>query len=160
MIRGQPGPAATVLIRVEWPQGDYLTLRQDSLDRSLRLESVVSQPEPLPCELGVVLGAADERGRGLPAALLIRRPTFPGCLVDAKLIGVLRLASPAGTQSLVIAAALADPGNAARSDLESLDEDLRQRLVELARGSSSGRAAPNGSPGSGPSPPPASVEDV
>lgn len=134
--RAAPAPPvrspAHVLARVEVPQGDHCTYRWEPLERALCLEAVVSQPEPLPCELAVLPDTAGEDGRPLPVALLLSVPTLPGCLVPARVVAALQIDGRDGSRYLAVAAAADDPAQAHRTGLADLDEGLRQQLEDLA----------------------------
>ena len=92
-LNGSNGRTRTFEVQVELPSGPYNDYVYDAKRRAFRLQAVVSPEHSLPADCGALVGTMGSDGRPLAALLLVSGPTVPGCLVDARVLGGVELAS-------------------------------------------------------------------
>ncbi len=116
---------------IEIPKGgrNKYELNQETgyieLDR--RLFAAVSYP----VEYGFVMGTRTEEGEELDAMVAVSEPTFPGCVVPIRVIGMLEMYDEDEPNHKIVGVPLADP---AWSDLEEIDQlpgDLAQEITHF-----------------------------
>jgi inorganic pyrophosphatase len=109
---------ATVIARVEIPKGSRNKYEMDPLHGGIRLERVLYSPLHYPADYGFVEGTAAEDGDHLDVLIFTYEPTFPGCLVEVKPIGVLDMRDEKGRDQKVLAVPIGDPRFAEVRELE------------------------------------------
>ena len=87
----------------------------------LRLNRVLYSAVHYPADYGIVEGTRDEDGASLDALILISEPTFPGCHVPVRLIGVLETHDRRGVDHKLLCVPLGDPRFNSVHDLLDLD---------------------------------------
>lgn len=130
-------------IRVEATSGPYNEYRYDSGRRAFRLEAVVRPEQTPPADLGAIEGTLGTDGRPLAAILIVERPTMPGCLVEARLLGGVE---PPGGETRIVAVPHADPAFADAADCASLMPETREAVERFVAETASSAAFPGGRP--------------
>lgn len=87
----------------------------------LRLDRVLYSPLFYPWDYGFIPSTRYIDGDPIDALVLISHPTFPGCLVECKPIGVLEMTDEKGPDEKLLCVALKDPRFGNRSSLEDLN---------------------------------------
>jgi inorganic pyrophosphatase len=102
-------PATQPVALVEIPKGSRNKYEYDEgfgrvmLDRTLRSSLVY------PCDYGFLLDTLGGDGDPLDVLVLLDEPTFPGCHIHARPIGVLRLRDEKGQDDKVLCVPATDP---------------------------------------------------
>jgi inorganic pyrophosphatase len=106
-----PGPECprVVTMIVEIPKNSSNKFEYDPVARTFRLDRALYSPMHYPAEYGFVPGTIAEDGDPLDVVCLIDHPTFTGCLIEVRPIGVLDLIDQTTTDRKVIAVPLKDP---------------------------------------------------
>ncbi len=106
-----PGPECPRVVRmvVEIPKNSSNKFEYDPVARTFRLDRPLYSPMHYPADYGFVPGTIAEDGDPLDVLCLIDHPTFTGCLIDVRPIGVLDLVDQTTTDHKIIAAPLKDP---------------------------------------------------
>jgi inorganic pyrophosphatase len=73
-----------------------------------------------PFDYGFVPSTLAEDGDPVDAVVMIAQPTFPGCLVRARLVGVMDMEDEAGRDEKVICVPFRDPRTAHISDIKDI----------------------------------------
>ena len=81
-----------------------------------------------PCDYGFIEGSLAEDGDPLDVLVVIAEPTFPGCVVRARPVGVLDMADEKGHDYKILAVAHDDPRWEGTTRLEDLSP---HRLLEI-----------------------------
>jgi inorganic pyrophosphatase len=79
----------TIDVVVETPKGSRCKFSFDEEQRSFRLKSILPTGASFPYDFGFIPGTKAGDGDPLDVLLLVDAPTFTGCIVEARLIGVL-----------------------------------------------------------------------
>ena len=84
-----PMDSEPVIALVEVPKGSRNKYEHDEASGHLRLDRVLYSPLHYPADYGFILGTLAEDGDHLDALIVTYEPTFPGCLVPVRPVGVL-----------------------------------------------------------------------
>ena len=106
-----PGPNSPRVVRmiVEIPKNSSNKYEYDPVNRVFRLDRPLYSPMHYPADYGFVPGTIAEGGDPLDVLCLIDHPTFTGCLIDVRPIGVLDLVDQTTTDHKIIAVPVKDP---------------------------------------------------
>lgn len=84
--------SAVIEVVVEVPRGSRNRYRYDHERQTIRLDRRIFSATTYPADCGFVAGTMTDDGRPLDAIVLAVEPTFPGCHVDARPVGILMMA--------------------------------------------------------------------
>ena len=85
-----------------------------------------------PCDFGFVPQTLAEDGDAIDVALLIDEPTFPGCLVRARILGAIGLRKNGQQNDRLLACPISLPGSASTWDeVRSLEDVSPRRIREI-----------------------------
>jgi inorganic pyrophosphatase len=107
-------------IVVEVPRGSGNKYEMDPATGVIRLDRPLSPALRYPADYGFVAGTLGEDGDALDAMVLLDEPTFPGCRVRSRPLGLFRMTDEAGVDAKVLAV----PHWDARAELDDLPESL------------------------------------
>jgi inorganic pyrophosphatase len=77
-------------VLVEIPKGQRNKYEVDHKTGRIRLDRTLFTATQYPADYGYIEGTLGQDGDPLDALVLIQEPTFPGCLVRARAIGMYR----------------------------------------------------------------------
>ncbi|HXG25730.1 MAG TPA: inorganic diphosphatase [Candidatus Binatia bacterium] len=117
-----------VEIVVEIPRGSRNKYEFDEEAGVFRLDRVLASAVHYNFDYGYIEGTRADDGDHTDALLLIDEPTFPGCHVWARPIGVLEMRDDKGGDFKILCVAEGDPHQA---HVERLDQVRPHRLVEI-----------------------------
>jgi inorganic pyrophosphatase len=117
---------------VETPRGTGNKFAYDDQHGVIELSRILRSGMKWPCDFGFVPQTLGEDGDALDVALLIDEPTFPGCLVKARLIGVIGLVKNGEVNDRLVACPISKGGSASVWDTVHQLADVSSRfLTEL-----------------------------
>ena len=93
------------------------------------LDRVLHSSVVFPVAYGLVPRTFYDDGDPVDAMVMLSEPTFPGCIVEAKPIGVLRMRDEKGVDDKLLCVAIGDPRN---KEIDSLDDVPQHYLDEIA----------------------------
>lgn len=94
---------------VEIPRGSRNKYEIDHATGRIRLDRRLFSATVYPAEYGFVDGTLGEDGDALDALVVLDEPTFPGCVVGCRPVGVFWMEDDAGPDAKVICVADGDP---------------------------------------------------
>lgn len=94
---------------VEIPRGSRNKYEFDEERGAIRLDRVLYSSVHYPTDYGFIPGTIAPDGDHLDVLILCEEPTFSGCLVPARAIGVLRMVDERGRDDKVLAVPVGDP---------------------------------------------------
>jgi inorganic pyrophosphatase len=112
-------------VLVETPQGSRNRYEYDPERDAMRLDCRLPATV-YPADYGFVPDTVGSGGEPLDAVVLAEEPTFPGCWVLARPIGVFWLAHDEGREAKIVAVPVGDPH---WEDVNELD-DLRDHVLD------------------------------
>jgi inorganic pyrophosphatase len=105
---------------VEIPRGSRNKYEFDLASASIRLDRVLFSSVHYPGDYGFVVGTKCGDGDALDVLILVEEPTFPGCRVRVRPIGVLVMEDEEGDDEKILAVPQSDPRFAEVYDLSDL----------------------------------------
>ena len=112
-----------VVVFVEVPMGSRNKYELDAvLDRRLFTSMAY------PADYGFVEGTLGEDGDPLDALVLVGDPTFPGCRIRARVVGVFHMTDEKGPDEKILCVPLRDPAWMRISDVHDIPAELRNEI--------------------------------
>ena len=105
----QPATRGPIEVTVEIPSGSRNKYEYDHARNRFVLDRVLYSSVHYPCDYGFIEGSMADDGDPLDVLVVIAEPTFPGCVVRARPIGVLDMADEKGHDYKILAVAHDDP---------------------------------------------------
>jgi inorganic pyrophosphatase len=94
---------------VEIPKGQRNKYEMDHETGRIYLDRMLFTSTRYPADYGFVEGTLGLDGDPLDALVLVEEPTFPGCVIRARAIGMFRMTDEKGPDDKIIALPAADP---------------------------------------------------
>jgi inorganic pyrophosphatase len=113
---------------IEIPKGTRNKYVFDHATGRIRLDRTLFTATQYPADYGFVDGTFGPGVDALDAVVLVREPTFPGCLIRCRCIGLFRMTDEHGLTPKVMCVPTADPRLAAQRDIGDLDAFLRLEI--------------------------------
>lgn len=118
----------SVTALIEIPRGSKNKYEWDEEMEGVALSRVLYQSVAYPAEYGFIPGTLADDGDALDVVVLIDQPTFPGCLMRVRPIGILRLRQEGERDDKVLCVAVSDPLYAGTNDITDIPP---HRLLEI-----------------------------
>jgi inorganic pyrophosphatase len=115
-------------IIVEIPQGSRNKYEMDHASGRIRLDRMLFTSTRYPLDYGFIPQTLAEDGEPLDAMVLLGEPTFPGCAITARPVGVFWLHDEHGPDAKILAVPARDPRYADVMDLSDIPEHLRGEI--------------------------------
>jgi inorganic pyrophosphatase len=113
---------------VEIPKGSRNKYEYDEERHVIRLDRRLFSSVVYPIDYGFLEGTLTDGGRHLDALVLVNEPTFPGCRVDVRPVGLFRMTDEAGVDEKVLRVPLGDPEWDATHELDHVSPLLREEI--------------------------------
>ena len=117
------GPAAPNVVNtvIEIPRGSTNKYEIDHETGLLKLDRVLYSPLFYPFDYGFIPQTHYLDGDPIDVLVLISHPTFPGCIVEAKPVGVLEMRDEKGPDEKVLCVATKDPRYGTREAIDHVN---------------------------------------
>ncbi len=109
-------------VTVEIPKGQRNKYEMDHHTGRIRLDRMLFTATRYPADYGFIDDTLGQDGDPLDALVLVEEPTFPGCLIRCRAIGMFRMRDEAGPDDKVICVPAADPRMEHLRDLRHMPE--------------------------------------
>jgi inorganic pyrophosphatase len=129
--RGSAAPGLSpesVDVVVEIPQGSRNKYEVDHASGRIRLDRTLFTSTIYPADYGFVPDTLAEDGDPIDALVLVSEPTFPGCLVAARPIGVFWMSDEHGPDAKLLCVPDRDPRFTNIADIGDLDQYLLKEI--------------------------------
>ena len=120
-------------VQVEIPRGSRNKYEFDHERGVFFLDRVLYSSVHYPTDYGSIIDTLADDGDPLDALVVVNEPTFPGCHITARAIGVLDMADEKGHDHKVLAVPLGDPRFASIKALEHLDPHWLMEIENFFR---------------------------
>jgi inorganic pyrophosphatase len=107
---------------VEIPKGQRNKYEMDLETGRIRLDRMLFTSTRYPADYGFIEGTLADDGDPLDALVLLDEPTFPGCLIRCRAIGMFRMRDEKGADDKVLCVAATDPRMAHLRDISDVSE--------------------------------------
>lgn len=88
--RGNRETSETITVMVECPKGFSQKIDYEPKEQRFRLSKILPAGLVFPFDFGMIPGTKGEDGDPLDIIVLSESGTFPGCLIDCRIIGALQ----------------------------------------------------------------------
>ena len=109
-------------VTVEIPKGQRNKYEMDHETGRIRLDRMLFTSTRYPADYGFIEGTLAPDGDPLDALVMLDEPTFPGCLIRCRAIGMFRMRDEKGGDDKVLCVAATDPRMAHLADIEDVSE--------------------------------------
>ncbi|HXX91839.1 MAG TPA: inorganic diphosphatase [Acidimicrobiales bacterium] len=113
---------------VEIPKGQRNKYEMDHATGRIYLDRLLFTSTHYPADYGFIEGTLGRDGDPLDALVLVEEPTFPGCVVHARALGMFRMTDEKGPDDKVITVPARDPRLAHLQELADLPEFERLEI--------------------------------
>ena len=115
-------------VLIEIPRGSRNKYEVDHDSGRIRLDRMLFTSTVYPADYGFVLDTLGEDGDPLDALVLVMEPTFPGCVIRSRPIGMFRMTDEKGGDDKVLCVPANDPRQEHLRDLRHLPEFERREI--------------------------------
>ncbi len=131
MAHGSEHEVASVTVFVEIPAGSRNKYELDKETGEIFLDRRLFTSTNYPADYGFIEGTLGGDTDPLDALVLAGDPTFPGCRIRARALGLFRMTDEKGPDEKIICVSVRDPFWGKFDDLEQLDEDLLNEIAHF-----------------------------
>jgi inorganic pyrophosphatase len=118
----------TDVVFVEIPAGSRNKYEWDDELGGITLDRRLFTSMSYPADYGFVEGTLGEDGDPLDALVLVGEPTFPGCRIRVRTVGVFHMADEKGPDEKILAVPLNDPLWSSTADIYDVPAQLRNEI--------------------------------
>ena len=118
-------------VTIEIPRGTRNKYEVDHETGRIRLDRILFTAMHYPADYGYIEDTLGEDGDPLDALLLIDEPTFPGCVVRARAIGVFRMVDEAGGDDKILCIPAGDPRQDHVQDIKDVSEFTLKEMAHF-----------------------------
>jgi inorganic pyrophosphatase len=115
-------------VTIEIPKGERNKYEMDHETGRIRLDRTLFTATQYPADYGFVENTLGEDGDPLDALVLVMEPTFPGCLIKSRAIGMFRMTDEKGGDDKVLCVPSEDPRTEHLRDIHHLAEYHRLEI--------------------------------
>ena len=115
-------------VLVEIPKGSRNKYEVDHESGRIRLDRTLFTATQYPADYGFIEDTLGEDGDPLDALVLVQEPTFPGCLIKSRAIGMFRMKDEKGGDDKVLCVPSDDPRQEHLRDIHHLPEFDRMEI--------------------------------
>ncbi len=113
---------------IEIPKGSRNKYEYDSEKRAIKLDRMLFSAVHYPSDYGFIPETLGEDGDPLDALVLVTEPTFPGCVIESKPVGLFKMWDEKGPDEKIICVPIGDPY---WNRIEKLEDLLPHLLKEI-----------------------------
>jgi len=121
------------VVFVEIPAGSRNKYEWDDDLGGIVLDRRLFTSMSYPADYGYVEGTLAEDGDPLDALVLVAEPTFPGCRIRVRPVGVFHMSDEKGADEKVLCVPLGDPSFERAGDLGDVNAELRDEIEHFFR---------------------------
>ena len=107
---------------IEIPKGQRNKYEMDHDSGRIRLDRMLFTATRYPADYGFIEHTLADDGDPLDALVLLEEPTFPGCLIKCRAIGMFRMRDEKGLDDKVLCVPATDPRVAHLTDITDVSE--------------------------------------
>ncbi len=115
-------------VTIEIPKGHRNKYEVDHETGRIRLDRMLFTAMAYPSDYGYIEDTLGEDGDPLDALVLLDEPTFPGCIVRARPIGMFHMRDEAGGDDKILCIPAGDPRRSHVTELEHVNEFERLEI--------------------------------
>jgi inorganic pyrophosphatase len=120
-----------VYVVVESPKGTENKYEYDVIKKAIVLDRVLYSAMHYPGDYGFIPRTLDEDGDPLDVLVLVSSPTFPGCIMIARPVGLLKMVDGDKEDDKILAVPEDDPRYKSYQDITSLPQHILQEIAYM-----------------------------
>ncbi len=132
-IPAGPQPPEQITAVIEIPSGSRNKYELDKVTGLLKLDRVLYSAVQYPGDYGFIPGTLAEDGDPLDVLVFINEPTFPGCLITVRPLGVLMMTDRGDPDEKILAVPSEDPYNQEYFDIADLPQHYLKEIEHFFR---------------------------
>jgi inorganic pyrophosphatase len=117
-----------LMVVVEIPKGSRNKYELDPRTGHIVLDRMLFTSMQYPADYGFIDGTLGGDGDTLDALVFVGEPTFPGCRIRARSVGMFRMSDEKGPDEKILCVPLKDPMWSQVVDVWDLNENLRNEI--------------------------------
>jgi inorganic pyrophosphatase len=117
-----------VVVVIEIPSGSRNKYELDHESGAIFLDRRLFTSMAYPADYGFIPDTLAEDGDPLDALVLVGEPTFPGCHIRARAVGVFHMADENGPDAKIICVPLKDTAASHLYDVHDIQPEFRQEI--------------------------------
>jgi inorganic pyrophosphatase len=111
-----------VEVIIEIPKGQRNKYEMDHATGRIRLDRMLFTSTRYPADYGFIEDTLADDGDPLDVLVLLEEPTFPGCLITCRVIGMFRMRDEMGADEKVLSVPASDPRMSHLQDIGDVPE--------------------------------------
>ncbi len=115
-------------VLVEIPKGSRNKYEFDFELKKIRYDRMLFSSMMYPADYGFIPNTFALDGDPLDVLVLVTEPTFPGCIIEVKPIGVFHMADEKGPDEKIICVPLSDPNGDKINDISDINPHLIKEI--------------------------------
>ncbi|MDQ2759154.1 MAG: inorganic diphosphatase [Actinomycetota bacterium] len=116
---------------VEIPKGSRNKYEHDARYGGIRFDRFLSASVVYPTDYGYFPDTLGPDGDELDALVCVTEPTFPGCIVPVKAIGLFKMVDEKGPDDKVVCVPFSDPNWNCLAQIDDLPDQVRQEITHF-----------------------------
>ena len=125
---GEASSEETVSVMIEIPTGSRNKYEMDPDSGRITLDRMLFTATRYPADYGFIEGTLGGDGDPLDALVFVGEPTFPGCVIRARPVGLFRMHDEKGPDEKILCVPLRDPMWSHVQELDDLLPTLRAEI--------------------------------
>ena len=130
-MSGASDDANAVEVVIEIPTGSRNKYEYDHEQHVIRLDRRLFTATTYPADYGFVPDTLAGDGDPLDVLVLVTDPTFPGCVVRVRILGMFSMRDEKGPDDKLIAVIAHDPQWDGATDIDDVPEHLRNEIAHF-----------------------------
>ena len=118
----------TVDVLIEIPKGSRNKYEYDKVKKVVRYDRMIFSSMHYPSDYGFVTETLALDGDPLDALVLVSDPTFPGCLIEVKPLGLFRMYDEKGPDAKLLCVPVSDPIWNKLNNLEEVNPHIMKEI--------------------------------
>ena len=128
MLAGAMDDSTRLHCMIEIPRGSRNKYEWDAGLQAIKLNRFLFSSVQFPTDYGFVTDTLGESGEALDALVCVNAPTFPGCLVEVRAVGALRMDDEEGRSDKLVCVPHDDPAWEEVESIDGLPAQLRSEI--------------------------------
>ncbi len=126
-----PNPPEEIFVLVEIPEGSQNKYELDKEFEVFKLDRVLHSPLHYPADYGHVPSTLCEDGDPIDVLVLTTEPTFPGCLIKVRPIGLIEMEDEKGVDDKILAVPVDDPRFSHVKDIKDISQHILKEITHF-----------------------------
>jgi inorganic pyrophosphatase len=121
----------SISVYIEIPRGSRNKYEYDHHANALKLDRFLFSSVVYPTDYGFIPETLSLDGDPLDVLVLVSEPTFPGCTIDVRPIGLFKMEDDKGIDDKVLCVPISDPGWNTHTGIEDIPDQLKNEIAHF-----------------------------